>query len=88
MSHGLNLQSGGSDIIWFSLTDDLENYIQFNRRIYRQGQKNQVRIHHIIAEDTVDIAIMARLQSKEKTQNALLKALKEYRNETIQKKML
>lgn len=79
MSHGLNLQTGGSDVIWFSLTDDLESYIQFNRRIYRQGQQNQVRIHHIIAEDTVDLAIMARLQSKEKTQNALLKALKEYR---------
>jgi SNF2 family DNA or RNA helicase len=81
ISHGLNLQSGGSDIIWFSLTDDLEAYLQFIRRIYRQGQTNQVRVHHIIAEDTVDLAIMARLESKEKSQTALLKALKGYRDE-------
>lgn len=79
MSHGLNIQHGGSDIVWFSLTDDLENYIQFNRRIYRQGQTKQVRVHHILAEDTVDLAIMKRLKTKDKNQNALLKALKEYR---------
>lgn len=80
MSHGLNLQSGGLDIIWFSLTDDLENYIQFNRRIYRQGVKKAVRVHHIIAEDTVDVAILARTRKKDKRQKSLLDALKEYRH--------
>jgi SNF2 family DNA or RNA helicase len=79
IAHGLNLQQGGRDIIWYGLTDNLENYIQLNRRIYRQGVTDQVRIHHIIARDTVDRAIMMRLQSKDKTQSALLDALKQYR---------
>lgn len=80
MSHGINLQAGGNDVCWFSLTDNLEDYIQFNRRIYRQGVSGQVRIHHIIAKNTVDIAIMRRLQEKDKTQRALLNALEEYRH--------
>lgn len=82
IAHGLNLQHGGHDIIWFSLTDNLENYLQFNQRIYRQGVNNQVRIHHIIAKDTIDEAILLRLKSKDKTQQALLDAIMKYRNET------
>jgi hypothetical protein len=81
IAHGLNLQKGGHDIIWFSLTDNLENYLQFNQRIYRQGVTGQVRIHHIIAESTIDLAVMARLRKKDKSQRALLDAIKEYRNE-------
>jgi SNF2 family DNA or RNA helicase len=80
IAHGLNLQHGGHDIIWYGLTDNLEDYIQFNRRIYRQGVEGQVRIHHLVAKDTVDEAIMARLRRKDKSQTALLDALKEYRN--------
>jgi SNF2 family DNA or RNA helicase len=79
MSHGLNMQRGGQDIIWFSLTDNLENYLQFNRRIYRHGVTGQVRIHHILAENTIDIAILKRLNSKNQTQAAFLDAIKEYR---------
>jgi len=81
IGHGLNLQSAGNDIIWFSLTDNLENYIQFNRRIWRQGVKGQVRIHHIVAKDTVDNAIMTRLKNKDENQTSLLNALRDYRNE-------
>jgi SNF2 family DNA or RNA helicase len=80
IAHGLNLQKGGHDIIWFSLTDNLENYLQFNQRIYRQGVTSQVRIHHIIAENTIDLAVMTRLRKKDKSQRALLDAVKEYRN--------
>ncbi len=42
VAHGLNLQKGGRAIIWHSLPWDLEHYIQFTRRIYRQGQKHKV----------------------------------------------
>jgi len=79
MSHGLNMQSGGNDIIWFSLTDNLEHYDQFNRRIYRQGVTGQVRIHRIIANETVDRALIGLLDKKHKGQKALLNALRNYR---------
>ncbi len=81
IAFGLNLQQGGHDIVWFSLTDNLENYLQFNQRIYRQGVRESVRIHHLIAKDTIDEAIMIRLKKKDKSQNAFLDAIKEYRND-------
>ena len=74
--HGLNLQSGGFTLIWFGLTWSLELYQQTNARLYRQGQKHTVVIHHIIAEGTIDEQIMRALQQKEKTQTALLNAVK------------
>lgn len=52
--HGLNLQSGGSTLIWFGLTWSLELYQQTNARLWRQGQKSTVVIHHIITKDTID----------------------------------
>jgi SNF2 family DNA or RNA helicase len=79
MGHGLNMQAGGNDIIWYALTDSLEDYDQFNRRIYRQGVKGQVRIHRIIARHTVDEALVRMIDRKSETQQALLNALKEYR---------
>lgn len=79
IGHGLNLQSAGNDIIWYSLTDNLEYYEQFNRRIYRQGVKGQVRIHRIIATNTIDKALIKMLDKKASGQKALLNALKEYR---------
>jgi SNF2 family DNA or RNA helicase len=80
MGHGLNLQDGGNVVIWYSLTDNLENYIQFNRRIYRQGIRGTVFIYRIVANNTVDKALITLLESKDKKQNALLDALKEYRD--------
>jgi len=79
IAYGVNLQQGGNDIAWFALTDSLENYIQFNRRIYRQGVDDRVRIHHIIAENTVDEAIMMRLRNKDLSQRSLFQALLDYR---------
>ena len=52
--HGLNLQQGGSTIIWFGATWSLELYQQANARLWRQGQKNTVVIHHILAKDPID----------------------------------
>lgn len=74
--HGLNLQSGGSTLIWFGLTWSLELYQQTNARLYRQGQNETVVIHHIIAKDTIDEDVMTALTRKEKTQTSLIDAVK------------
>ena len=74
--HGLNLQSGGCTLVWFGLTWSLELYQQTNARLWRQGQKNTVVIHHIVAEGTIDERIMSALRQKDKTQTALMDAVK------------
>ena len=74
--HGLNLQSGGSTLIWFGLTWSLELYQQTNARLHRQGQKDTVVIHHIIAKGTIDEQVMKALRKKEKTQDALIDAVR------------
>lgn len=74
--HGLNLQYGGNIIVWFGLTWSLELYQQACARLYRQGQKESVVIHHIIAKGTVDEDVMKALQGKESNQNLLLEAVK------------
>ncbi len=74
--HGLNLQSGGSTLIWFGLTWSLELYQQTNVRLHRQGQTDTVIIHHIIAKGTIDEQVMAALRKKEKAQDALIDAVR------------
>jgi len=74
--HGLNLQSGGSIIVWFGLNWSLELYQQFNGRLHRQGQTKPVRVVHIACKDTIDERLLKVLNSKEAVQNKLLSALK------------
>ena len=74
--HGLNLQSGGSTLVWLSLTWSLELYEQLNDRLWRQGQEHTVVIHHIISEGTIDEDIMSALARKDVGQNALRDAVK------------
>lgn len=75
--HGLNLQSGGSTLCWFGITWSLELYQQTVARLYRQGQtSNTVVVQHIITADTIDERIMKALQYKDKTQSALIDAVK------------
>lgn len=75
--HGLNLQDGGSTIVWFGLTWSLELYQQTNARLWRQGQNDStVVIQHIITEGTIDEDIMKALVRKDKTQSALIEAVK------------
>ena len=74
--HGLNLQQGGSTMIWFGLTWSLELYEQANARLYRQGQNETVVIHHIITKGTIDEDVMLALKRKEKMQSALIDAVK------------
>lgn len=75
--HGLNLQAGGSMLIWYGLTWSLELYQQTNARLWRQGQTaDTVVLHHIVTEKTIDERIMTALQQKEKTQDTLIEAVK------------
>ena len=74
--HGLNIQFGGSTIIWFGLTWSLELYQQTNARLWRQGQQSTVVIHHIITKDTIDEDVMKALRKKEKIQSALIDSVK------------
>lgn len=74
--HGLNLQSGGSTLIWFGLTWSLELYQQTNARLWRQGQNETVVIHHIVTKGTIDEDVMRALKRKEKTQSDLINAVK------------
>lgn len=74
--HGLNLQVGGSTLIWFGLTWSLELYQQMNARLWRQGQKETVVIHHLIAKDTLDERVMEALEKKDCGQSALVDAVR------------
>lgn len=74
--HGLNLQAGGNIIVWFGLPWSLELYQQANARLDRQGQTENVIVHHLIAKDTVDEDVMRALGNKEINQNMLLEAVK------------
>tara|TARA_Y100000817_G_scaffold258474_1_gene212204 strand:+ start:13 stop:1389 length:1377 start_codon:yes stop_codon:yes gene_type:complete len=78
VSHGVNMQAGGNDLIWFGLTDRLEDYLQLNRRLWRQGVVGQVRIHHMITEDTVEEVVLQRLMDKDDNQATFLERLKDY----------
>lgn len=70
--HGLNLQRGGHTIVWSTPTWSLEEHMQGNGRLARQGQTHPVVIHYLVSPDTVDVAILDRLREKKTSQQALL----------------
>lgn len=75
--HGLNLQDGGChNIVWSSMPYDLELHDQANARVHRQGVKNSVTVHYVIAKSTIDEKIAKVLEGKADTQDALLLAMK------------
>lgn len=75
--HGLNLQSGGSTLVWFGLTWSLELYQQTVARLWRQGQTAKtVVVQHIITKGTIDERIQKALSDKNNTQSALIAAVK------------
>ena len=75
--HGLNLQQGGSILVWFGLTWSMELYQQTNARLWRQGQTDKtVIIQHIVAKSTIDERILKVLEHKDGTQSALIEAVK------------
>lgn len=74
--HGLNLQDGGHNVVWFGLTWSLELYQQANARLDRQGQTERVVVHHLVSEGTLDETVIQRLADKTAGQDALLDAVK------------
>lgn len=75
--HGLNLQQGGSALVWFGITWSLELYQQTNARLWRQGQSAEtVVITHIITKGTIDERIIKALKTKDTSQSALIDAVK------------
>jgi len=76
MGHGLNLQHGGSTVIWFSLPWSLELYQQANARLWRQGQKDTVVIFRLLSEGTIDRDVVRALAKKDLTQENLMRAVK------------
>lgn len=77
LSHGMNLQDGGSNILWYCNTWSLEQYQQLNKRLHRQGQTKKVFIHHLIVAKTIDDRVTKVLAAKDMTQQRLLDYLKE-----------
>jgi len=76
MARGLNLQATGRACIWHSLTWNYEHYDQFNRRIWRNGQKEKIYVYQLIMRNTVDHVVFETLNTKKSTQDQLLDALK------------
>ena len=74
--HGLNLQTGGHILVWFTPCWSLELYQQTNARLHRQGQTQPVTIHRILVADSIDGEVVKALSTKDKTQDALITALK------------
>ena len=75
--HGLNLQSGGNAIVWYGMTWSLELYQQTIGRLWRQGQTAEtVVVQHIITAGTIDENILRALRAKDRTQAALIAAVK------------
>lgn len=77
VAYGLNLQQGGSDVVWFGLNWSLELYQQANARLHRQGQEHTVFVHHLVVAGSVDEDVMTALKAKGNCQAELLNALKE-----------
>ena len=76
---GLNLQCNVGETaqtVWFDLPWSSENYIQANARIYRQGQEQQVIIHHIVVSNSIDAHAVKVLENKMNLQDALMESLK------------
>jgi SNF2 family DNA or RNA helicase len=80
--HGLNLQAGGSIIVWYSLNYSLEQYLQANARLYRQGQLKAVRILHLITKGTIEQKMYDVLTDKNRNQTKIIDYLRYvYKNE-------
>lgn len=78
-AHGLNLQHGGRRIVFFDIPWSLELYLQFIGRLARQGQSQVVMVHHLVAEGTLDEAVVEALREKEDAQEVLFRWLKKIR---------
>ena len=75
-AHGLNLQFGGHNMVFFDIPWSLEQYLQAIGRLARQGQKHPVIVKLLIAIGTVDEHVFDCLNVKEDAQTKLFTMLK------------
>jgi SNF2 family DNA or RNA helicase len=83
MAHGLNLQEGGSNIIWFTMPWSRELYDQFNARLARTGQEEITTVQRLVMAGTMDEVVLEALRGKEEEQTALLDALRVWREHKL-----
>ena len=74
--YGLNLQQGGHHVIWYTLTQSLEEYQQTNKRLHRQGQEHPVIVHHLLVKGGRDEDVIKSLSRKDGGQESLLQSIK------------
>ena len=80
--HGLNLQYGGHQVVWFGCDYNLEGWLQLNARLRRPGQTNdRVIIHRILARNTIDSTVVYALENKIEDQAGLRDAIKHYQEQ-------
>lgn len=73
--HGLNLQHGGFQSIWFTLPWSLEMWKQANGRLARPGQKAPYCIANVLLAGEVDSAVLGVLKAKAAVENKMLDGL-------------
>lgn len=78
--HGLNLQFGGRRMVWFSLTWNLEHYLQTIARLLRRGQLREIYVHRLIIRGTRDVRVRRSVEAKDSEQTFLMKEIKDLRN--------
>lgn len=76
IGHGLNLQGGGSRVVWFTLSWSRELYDQMNARLARTGQTEETKIFRLIVQGTIDDAVAEALHGKGEGQSDFLATLK------------
>lgn len=79
--HGLNLQHGGSRLVYFSSSWNFEEHSQILERIgpvrqAQSGYKRNVFVYHIQAKGTVDEDVQDSLSTKRSVQDVLMEGLK------------
>ena len=77
--HGLNLQFGGFQIVFYSPTFSSDDYHQIIARLRRKGQLSPfVIVYQLIAEGTIDTYIYDCIRLKDKTHEGLMGAVLKY----------
>lgn len=88
LAHGLNMQDGGSTVVWFTLPWSPEVYEQAYRRVARRGQDAVTRIYRLVTRGTMDEVVAEALRSKDDEQAALLDALHVWRQQLTSEDLL
>ena len=86
VQYGLNMQSGGHVIVWYTPTWNLEQYQQANARLHRQGQERPVLCYRLICEGTVDNRVIAAISGKDSAQESLLAMIRQMHADFSNKK--